>query len=132
MVPFRPSSALTFFVAPVVLILLAHYLIVVMFDLNTLVLRLATLTIPFVFGFILYRQARHGPVWALLLGAGIGVVSVIGMLSSVALVDTAPIIPSARREWQEAIEYLAGIALATVAGNLLARATQSMMASGPQ
>jgi hypothetical protein len=123
-----PSYWLAFFVVPIVLLLLAHYLITLTFDLNATVLRLATLTIPLAFGFFLYRQVGHGPLVALLLSAGIGAVSVVGMLSSVALIDGVPIVPSVRRDWQEAIEYLAGIALAAVAGNLLARAVQSMTA----
>ena len=123
-----PSYWLAFFVVPIVLLLVAHYLITLTFDLNAAVLRLATLTIPLAFGFFLFRQVRHGPLVALLLGAGIGAVSVVGMLSSVALIDGVPIVPSVRRDWQEAMEYLAGIALAAVAGNLLARAVQAMTA----
>jgi len=123
-----PSYWLAFFVVPIVLLLLAHYLITLTFDLNAAVLRLATLTIPLAFGFFLFRQVGHGPLVALLLGAGIGAVSVVGMLSLVALIDGVPIVPSVRRDWQEAMEYLAGIALAAVAGNLLARAVQAMTA----
>jgi hypothetical protein len=116
-----PSYILSFFVAPIVLLVLAHYLIIMAFDLNTLVLRLATVAIPLVLGFLLYRRTGLGPVVALLLGVGIGTISVFGMMTSVALVDGAPIVPSMRRDWQEAIEYLVSIVLAAAGGNLLAR-----------
>jgi hypothetical protein len=49
-------------------------------------------------------------------------VSVFGMLAIVGLVESTTVVPSSRFEWQEAIEYAAGIMLATAVGSALAGA----------
>jgi class 3 adenylate cyclase len=122
----RRAGALQVFfsyaVMPIVALLLAHYLIVMKFDLDTAYLRVFSLVIPAIVGFTLFWQAERGLGAALLLGATTGIVSVFGMLAIVGLVDSTTVVPSSRFEWQEAIEYAAGITLATAVGSALARA----------
>jgi class 3 adenylate cyclase len=109
-------------VLPILALLLAHYLLVMKLDLDTAYLRAVSLVVPAIVGLSLYWQTRLGLAAATWLGAAIALVAVFGMLAIVGLVDSTPIIPSSRFEWQEAIEYGLGIALATVAGSALARA----------
>jgi class 3 adenylate cyclase len=112
---------LAYAVLPIVTLLLAHYLLVMKLDLNTVYMRAFALIFPAVIGLALYWQARRGLGTAVLVGAAVGIASVVGMLAIVGLIDSTPIIPSSRFEWQEAIEYAAGIGLAMVIGNALAR-----------
>jgi hypothetical protein len=121
-----PSRLLPYFVAPMILSLLAHYLIIMKFDLNPIFLRLAAIAIPIPVGFLLFRSLRLGTGPAILLGLAASLASVAGMLTFVGLVDARPIVPASTREWQEAVEYVASMTLATGAGNLLARVMYGM------
>jgi class 3 adenylate cyclase len=107
---------------PILMLLLAHYLFVMKLDLNTAYIRAFSLVFPAIVGLTLFWQTGRGLTAAVLLGAAIGIISVFGMLAIVGFVDSTPITPSSRFEWQEAIEYAATIALATVAGSVFARA----------
>jgi class 3 adenylate cyclase len=108
-------------VLPILTLLLAHYLLVIKLDLSPSYLRAFALAFPALVGFALVWRAGRGLGATILLGVTIGIISVFGMLAVVGLVDSIPVVPSSRFEWQEAIEYVAGIALATVVGGALAR-----------
>jgi class 3 adenylate cyclase len=112
---------LAYAVVPILALLLAHYLLVMKLDLDTAYMRTFSLVFPAIVGLALYWQAGRGLATAIPLGLAIGVISVFGMLAIVGLVDSTPIMPSSQFEWQEAIEYAAGIGLAMVIGNALAR-----------
>ena len=72
---------------PLVLLLLAHGLIVVIYDLNTLYLRLVSLLIPLPFGVLIVSRARC-PIWLLtVLVASLAGLAVLGMSALNALVD---------------------------------------------
>jgi class 3 adenylate cyclase len=111
----------TYIVTPVVLLLLAHYLLVMKLDVDTGFLRAFSLVLPMLVGFALFRRTGFGLGAAFLLGATTAVVSVLGMLAIVRFVDSSSLLPSTPFEWQEALEYLVGITLATMFGSLLAR-----------
>jgi class 3 adenylate cyclase len=108
-------------VVSILTLLLAHYFFVMKLDLSSSYLRVFTLTFPTVVGFALVWHAGRGLVATVLLGVITGIGSVFGMLAVVGLVDSTPVLPSSRFEWQEAFEYAAGTALATMAGAALAR-----------
>jgi hypothetical protein len=103
-------------VAPVVLLLAAHFVITVVLDVSPLYLRLASIIIPLPFGFTLLWLSHHGIGWAVLDGIVIGLVSVSGMLTIVAYTDNVPILPDNFVDWRETIEYALSIALANVTG----------------
>ena len=106
---------------PILLLLTAHYLMVMTFDLRTIYLRIVSIAIPLPFGLALLWIERRGVGAAFAIGAIVGIAAVAGMLTVVGLIDQSAIIPVDPREWREAIEYSASIALAFVTGNLLAR-----------
>lgn len=108
-----------------VLLLLAHYLIVMKMDLSTAYLRLASILIPFGFGFLLYWELRYDVITAVFSGLSLALLVVAGMLVTVGLVDSTSVVPSTLFEWQESIEYFATIALGTLAGHLAARISYS-------
>lgn len=107
-------------VPTVALLLAAHYLLTVHFNLSVVLLRLASFVIPLPFGMAAYAVSKIGVRSAIVLGALIGLLSVGGMLTVIGIVDDVPIVPSNFLEWREAIEYSISIALAFVAGNILA------------
>jgi hypothetical protein len=103
------------------MLLFAHYLIVMKFDLNPIYLRLAAFLFPLPCGFILLRKFGRGLGSTFLLGLAAGAIAVLGMLTVVGAVDGVPIIPATLLQWQEALEYVGSVALATLAGNVIAR-----------
>jgi class 3 adenylate cyclase len=125
----RARLLLGYAVVPILTLLLAHYLFVMKLDLNTSYLRVFAVAFPVLVGFGLVWHAGRGLGATVLLGVAIGIISAFGMLVIVGLVDSAPILPSSRLEWQEAIEYAAGIALAMVAGGALARSIKAVRAA---
>jgi class 3 adenylate cyclase len=116
-------------VVPIVTLLLAHYLFVMKLDLNTSYFQVFALAFPALVGSALVWHAGRGLGTTVLLGVAIGIISVFGMFAIVGLVDSTPILPSSRFEWQEAIEYAAGIALSTVVGGALARSINAARAA---
>lgn len=106
--------------APLLLLLAAHGVITVLFDLNTLYLRLVSLLIPLPFAFLLMRRERSFPFW---LGAGftMAVLAVLGMSGVISLVDHTPLLPQDAREWREFAEYAASIGFSYTTGMVLGR-----------
>jgi len=111
------------FVAVFILVL-AHYLIVIRFDLSPLLLRATTVVVPLAAGYLFCRQNQEGWAPALLFAISMGLIAVLCMLTTVSLIDRTPIIPATVVDWQEALEYFVTIALAAIAGNALARFDQ--------
>ncbi len=117
----RPSHLLSYFAVPVILLLLAHYIAVMKWDLDTAYLRPFTIAVPLACGFLSLRDLRLGIGAATLLGLSIALAAVAGMMTVVGLIDQHAILPRSEAGWQEAVEYVITITLATAAGNLLAR-----------
>lgn len=106
-------------VLPALLLIAAHYLVVMKFDWPLLYLRVASFFIPLPFGMAAYAFSRIGYRGAFGLGTLAAAISVLGMVSVVSYVDGTPIIPASIREWRETIEYGLSIALSFLTGNIL-------------
>jgi hypothetical protein len=107
-----------YWLAPLLLLLLAHFAITVAYDLKTLYLRIASLLIPLPFGFLLMRRRFGFPAWSAA-ALALGVAAAWGMSAVIALVDGTPVLPQDAREWREFVEYAASMGLAYVSGMLL-------------
>jgi len=124
----RSLYAAKYVALPVFLLLLSDYLLLFKLDLDPISLRIAALLIAAGLGMALFFQVRQRAVRALLLGAAVGLVSVLGMLVINAALSlrssftVQAIIPASAREWQEAIEYFVTITATTFAGNVVAAA----------
>jgi hypothetical protein len=116
----------TYLIFPIVLLLLAHYLIIMKSNLDPFYMRVASVAVPAGFGFALFTRGDGGPVAAFLFGAGAAAVALVAMLVTVGLVDNRPIVPASAFEWQETIEYFVGMTLAAVGGNFVARGAASL------
>jgi len=114
-------------VIPVVLLIAAHFLIVVVLDRSPLYLRIASVAIPLPFGFALLWLSHHGIRWSVFDGILIGLLSVGAMLTVVAFIDRVPILPESVRDWRETLEYVVSIALANVTGSVVAILTRRML-----
>ena len=104
---------------PSLLLLVAHYLVTVTFNVSPLYLRIASFIIPLSFGMAAFAFSRIGVRGAFGLGLLTAAVSVTGMLAVVAYLDGVPMIPANLREWRETLEYGLSIALAFLTGNIL-------------
>jgi hypothetical protein len=112
-------------VVPIVVLSLAHYLILIKFNLDLRYLRLVCVVIPMLCGFLLFWLDHRTLGPAVLMGTTTAVITVAEMQAVVAMIDRTTILPSTALEWQEALEFLVSISLASVAGNLLARMLKS-------
>jgi hypothetical protein len=104
---------------PTLLLLTAHYLVVMKLDAPQLYLRIASVIIPLPFGMAAYALSRIEYRGAFGLGVLIAAFSVTSMASVVSYVDGTPIVPATFREWQEVIEYGMSIVLSFLTGNIL-------------
>ena len=114
-------------IIPVILLLVAHLLVTVVFDISPIYLRIASFVIPLPFGFSLLWFTHHGIGWSLLAGIAAGLLGVTGMLAIVAFIDNVPMLPDGVAEWRETLEYAASIALANVTGTEFAVLLQRML-----
>jgi hypothetical protein len=121
-----PSLLAIYLICPIVLLLLAHYLAVMKFNLDAVYMRAASIAVPAALGFALFARGDGGPAAAFTFGAAVATLALLVMLVTVGLVDSRPIVPASAFEWQETIEYFVTITLAAVGGNLLARLAASL------
>ena len=108
-----------YILTPLFLLLLAHWLITVVYDTKMVYLRIVSIVLPLPFAYYLFKSHAHK-----LLPWFIGVVflalaSVIGMSWITSLVDHSPVWPQNLFEWKEVLEYSASIAFSFLTGMLL-------------
>ena len=109
-------------VLPLALLLLAHWILLFIYDVKPLYLRLTTLVLPIPFGIALALRfgVRLGP--AVAVATAVGLCAVAGMLGLTGVIDKVPFLPSSTRDWRETIEYVGGIGGAFFTGCLIAHA----------
>lgn len=118
--PLRCAGRWLFHVlTPLLLLLAAHGLIVLVFDLNTLYLRLVSLVIPLPFGLLLMLKRRHAILAALFCAFVMAILAVLGMSWMTAQVDHVQVLPKDLREWREFLEYAASVGFSFVTGVMI-------------
>lgn len=104
---------------PLIILLIAHALITVVYDVNLLYLRIVSIVVPFPFAYWLFQQKKRSVApWflaAVFLAAG----AVVGMSTITSWVDHSPILPQTGIEWKEFVEYSASISFSFLTGMLL-------------
>ena len=108
-----------YLVVPLLLLLLAHWLIVVVYDTKMVYLRIISMALPLPFGYFLFKGHPHKLLPWFIGVASLSITSVIGMSWITSLVDQSPIFPQNLFEWKELIEYSASIAFSFLTGMLL-------------
>jgi hypothetical protein len=108
--------------APLALLLVAHYLVVLGFDLNLAYLWLACVAVPLAFGAGLASTTSRG--WAAAVGfaLALGAIADCGMSVSESLATGDPLTPQTRSEWLENFQFFAVVGLSFLAGYFVAKA----------
>jgi hypothetical protein len=104
---------------PTLLLVIAHVVVTIILNVSPLLLRLASVIIPALFGFAAYPLHKIWLRKAMALALATAVLSVTSMLTVTGLHDQVPILPGPWVEWREVIEYGASIVLAFTSGNIL-------------
>ncbi len=112
-------------VLSVALLLLAHWLVVIAYDLPTLVLRLVSIAIPLPIALWLTLRCRIKPWVEISIAVAIGAVAVFGMAYVTSVHEKTAFLPENMREWRETFEYIASIAFAYLTGVLISSALQA-------
>ena len=108
-----------FLVVPLVLLLLAHWLIAVVYDTKMIYLRIISMIVPLPFAYFLFKSHAH-KLFPWFVGVVfLAIASVIGMSWITSLVDHSPVWPQNLFEWREVLEYSASIAFSFLTGMLL-------------
>ena len=115
-------DAARYFLAPFCLLLVAHYLVVLAFDLNLACLWLACVAVPLAFGAAFASAPSHGSAKAAGFAIGLGAFAVVAMTVSESLATGDPLLPQTRREWLDNFQFIGAIALCFLAGFFLAKA----------
>ncbi len=108
-----------FIFIPLALLLLAHALVTVVYDINMLYLRIVSMVLPLPFGIYLFTTRKRSILAWFLGTAVLAAASVIGMSAITGWVDQTPVLPQSMVEWREFIEYAASITFSFLTGMLL-------------
>lgn len=104
---------------PLCFLLLAHWLIAVVYDTKMIYLRIVSIVVPLPFAYILFKGHQHKLLPWFIGAAFLSISSVIGMSWITSIVDHSPIFPQTLTEWKEVFEYATSIAFSFLTGMLL-------------
>jgi hypothetical protein len=113
------ADIVPYVVAPLVLLLVAHYVILIN-NFNNDYLWLAATAIPFAFGFAQSWVSHRGRTPATATALALGLIGVSAMSVSESLISGDPILPQDRFEWRDNAQFAGAIALSFMAGYVLA------------
>jgi len=124
----RPKSLLISVAMTCATVVFSHWLLLFIFNSNTIFLRLLTIFLPIIIGSIgaYFSRARFLPL--VTAGFLVGVLSVAGMLGVTAWIDGVEWLPTSSRDQKEAVEYVLAIWLAFSTGYFVFRAISSIRA----
>ena len=100
-------------------LVLAHFVIVVHFDLSLIYLRIVSILAPMAFGFLYQEHLKRYLPIAFAAGVAVAIVSILTMSAIVAKLDKVPILPHDAAGWREFAEYSASIAFGFFTGVLV-------------
>jgi hypothetical protein len=122
-------DAARYFVTPLILLLAAHFLVVVALDWNIAYLWLASLTVPVIFGAAFSWFSGRGAGAACGFAIALGLVAAAGMTVSESLATGDPMLPQSRLEWLDNVQFTASMALSFVAGYFAASLMRKLLPS---
>ena len=108
-----------YLIVPLLLLLLAHWLITVVYDTKMIYLRMISIVLPLPFAYFLFKSHAHKLLPWFIGVLFLAITSVIGMSWITSLVDKSPVWPQNLFEWKEVLEYSASIAFSFLTGMLL-------------
>ena len=113
------SDIALYLIIPLLLLLVAHWLIAVVYDTKMLYLRIISMVLPLPFAYALFSKHAHKVMPWFIGVIFLAIASVIGMSWITSLVDHSPVWPQNLFEWKEVLEYSASIAFSFLTGMLL-------------
>jgi len=99
-------------------LVIAHVFVVVIFDASLLYLRVLTILLPLVFGFVMQVSSNRSIAVDCVSAIGISIVSILIMNFIMLVLYHIPLLPQNPADWRENIEWSASIAFGFIAGVL--------------
>ena len=121
-----------YFVAPLIVLLVAHFLVVVALDWSVVYLRLAAVAAPLIFGAAFAWFSGRGAAAACGFGLALGAFAAAGMTVSESLSTGDPVLPQSRLEWLENVQFVVSVALSYVAGYFAASLSRKLLPAIPR
>jgi len=118
-----------YFVTPLILLLVTHFLVVVALDWNNVYLQLASVIAPLIFGAAFSWFSGRGAGAACGFALALGLVATAGMTVSESLTTGDPMLPQSRLEWLENVQFAGSMALSFVAGYFAASVLRKLLPS---
>jgi hypothetical protein len=100
-------------------LVVAHFFIIVQYDLRLAFLRVALFLLPLLFGLLFREDGGRHLLWDVAAGLTVAILSTSAMLVVVSKIDKVPIMPDSAGEWQELGYYVASIAFGFFTGALV-------------
>lgn len=113
------AKVLQYLVLPLLILLTAHGLITVVYDLPLLFLHIVSIVVPAPFAYYLFARKKRSVLGWFAGAIILACVAVIGMSAITSLVDSTPIMPRSPIEWRDFIEYSASISFSFLTGMLI-------------
>ena len=109
----------------IAVLVIAHSLVVFVYDLPTLILRVVSIAIPLLIAIWMTSRRRIRPWFEFAMAVSVALIAVGAMAYLTSLHEHTSFRPESRREWRETAEYVASIAFAYVTGVLVSGALQA-------
>ncbi len=110
-----------YFLVPLLVLLVCHYVVVNLLNLNNSYLWLACVLVPFASGFALFWGGSRRAGMAVAFALALGLIGDITMTISESLYSGDSILPQTRFEWVNNLQFTATMALSFIGGHLIAR-----------
>ena len=109
-----------------VLLVAAHFFIIVEYSLPLILLRIVSITVPLAFGFLCRGSNTRSLATDFLFGVAVAVLSILVMSKVVGKLDNVPVLPRNLYEWREFAEYGASIAFGYFTGAIIRQTVLAM------
>ena len=109
-------KAIGWWLSPLLLLLLAHWMTLFVYDTSVIYLRIFALIVPLPFGYLFARSLRLTFAWGLAPAFLMAALAVMGMLGISTLIDQAPFLPQNMLDVREFIEFSSSIAFSFITG----------------
>jgi hypothetical protein len=113
-----------------VVLIFAHFQIIVEHNLPLLLLRIASILVPVVFGFFCRESTRRNLIPEFLYGMVVALLAILAMSTIVSRLDHVPAMPRNWYEWREFVEYGASITFGFFTGVVCRHTVIAMRSSG--
>jgi len=99
-----------------VLLVVAHFVIIVEYSLPLILLRMVSIAIPLAFGFLCHEGSHRTLLVEFVYGLVVAVASILIMSAIIGKLDNVPVLPRNAHEWREFAEYGASITFGFLTG----------------